>query len=239
MKKVLNTLVVAGMLSVSVLSSFAYKTVDCNSDPIFSANSCNQCFLWESLSEWTSVGFLKDKWSNPSQVDKILYKEEQEMPKLKNLSPSLVEWKQVPSSNFWKYTDDFNKLYSKEEEGYILPKGKEVIWLESAKWAAYVLQKNKEAEWKNIWLLVYPISSHSVLSNGEINPDSNVHKECVLYKSTKKVVEKESQWEPKTEKKTPVKKNTEKLPKTGPEIYLLLVFAMILGFGIMKIRRKA
>jgi hypothetical protein len=45
------------------------------------------------------------------------------MPTMKNLSPSLVTWKENPShEKFWTYTEELNKLYSEEEEGYILPK---------------------------------------------------------------------------------------------------------------------
>ena len=69
------------------------------------------------------------------------------MPVMKNLSPSLVEWKMNPSSdNFWKYTDDFNALYSKDEEAYILKVNQKVDWLESNKGFAYTLTKNKETE---------------------------------------------------------------------------------------------
>ena len=224
------------ILAVSTLSASAYDTVKCDSDPIFAANSCNQCFLWKAQAEWANLGFLKDEWTNSSTVDKILYKEEQEMPVMKNLSPTLVNWKEEPTKeNFWKYTDDFNKLYNEEEEGYILAKGKKVGWLESSKGFAYSLTKNKAEAGKNIGLLVYPISTHSIVANGEINPDADIHKECVLFKSSTKVVKEVVPAAKKETPKTPAKK----LPKTGPEIYLLLLLAMILGFGILKIRKKA
>jgi hypothetical protein len=232
--KVLKILLVTVISTMSVASVSAYEKVECSADPVFNVNSCNQCFTGESQAEWANLGFLKDEWDNSTTTDKILYKEEQEMPIMQNLSPDLVTWKENPTKeNFWKYTDDFNKLYNEEEEGYILAKGKKSVWLESNKWFAYSLTKNKEEEWKNIGLLVYPIASHDIVANGEINPDADIHKECVLFKSSKEVIKEEVVT--KEEVKTPVKK----LPKTGPEHYILLLLAMVLGFVILKMRKKA
>lgn len=154
---------------------------------------------------------------------------------MKNLSPTLVNWKENPTKeNFWKYTADFNKLYSEEEEGYILAKGQKVSWIESNKGFAYSLTKNKAEAGKNIGLLVYPISTHSIVANGEINPDADIHKECVLFKSSKEVIKTVTPPK-KVDPKTPVKK----LPETGPEHYLLILLAMVLGFTILKMRKKA
>lgn len=232
--KTLKILVATSVTFMSVMWASAYETVKCSTDPVFSANSCNQCFTWKAQAEGANLGFLKDEWVNSGQVDKILYKEEQEMPVMKNLSPSLVSWKENPTKEkFWKYTDEFNKLYNDEEEGYILTKGKKVIWLKSSKGFAYSLTKNKEVAGKNIGLLVYPISTHSIIANGEINPDAEVHKECVLFKSSTEV--KKEVTPPVEKPKTP----TKKLPKTWSEQYLLALLALILGFAILKIRKKA
>jgi hypothetical protein len=54
---------------------------------------------------------------NVTDIDKIVYKEEQLDPEMLNLDPSNVTWTQTPSSeNFWKYTDEFNALYSEDQE---------------------------------------------------------------------------------------------------------------------------
>lgn len=233
MKKILTTLTVITTLSLSALSVSAYETVKCSSNPVFAANSCNECFLGNNKAEWSNLGFLKDEWINSSSVDQIVYKEEQEMPVMKNLSPSLVEWTMNPSSdNFWKYTDDFNALYSEDEEAYILKVNQKVDWLESNKGFAYTLTKNKETEWKEIGLLVYSLATHAMLKTGEINPDSSIHKECVLFKSSVDKTENE---------KAPVKKELpeKELPETGPEIYLFLVLALMLAFTILHIRKKS
>jgi hypothetical protein len=45
MKKTIKILAVISVIAATSLSTFAYKDVDCSSDPIFNANSCSQCFL--------------------------------------------------------------------------------------------------------------------------------------------------------------------------------------------------
>lgn len=235
--KLVKILTATSVLALSSLSASAYNTVKCDSDPVFSANSCNQCFV-DSTARWegSTIGFLKDDWINSSKYDKLMYKEEQEMPKMINLAPSTVSWEQKPTkAGFWEYTPELAKIYDKENEGYVLKKGQKVTWIKSKKWFYYKLTKNKAAENKNIGLLVYSIASRNILENGTINPNSSTHKECVLFKSGKKVEQ---------AKAIPAKKQTKapakKLPKTGPEHYILfLLLSMILGFGVMKLRRKA
>jgi len=53
---------------------------------------------------------------NVTEVQKIVYKEEQVDPEMINLDSSNVTWTQTPDSeNFWEYTDEFNALYSDTE----------------------------------------------------------------------------------------------------------------------------
>jgi hypothetical protein len=44
MKNTIKLLAVASVLVLSTLSVSAYETVECSTDPVFNANSCNQCF---------------------------------------------------------------------------------------------------------------------------------------------------------------------------------------------------
>ena len=165
---------------------------------------------------------------NVTDVSQILYKEEQIDPEMINLDTDNVNWMQFPNSDeFWDYTDEFNALYSDLEEGYLLPSGESVTWIKSALSSVFTLEKNTAVEWSNIGLLVYPISTHSILADGEITIDNSEHKECVLFTS----------WEASTEIVTEVPK---KLPQTGPAEYiLLLIISMVLGFGILKFKAKA
>jgi len=236
--KTIKIITALSLLTLSITGVNAYKDIQCNSDPVFDANSCNQCFLWDSKWEWATLGFLKDQWVNNSTVDKILYKEEQSLPKMINLNPSLVSWKEIPGKAwFWEYTDEFNKLYRTEEEGFILWKGKSVIWLKSKDNFAYKLAKNKAPKWKNIGLLIYPITTHNILATGDINVDGSEHRECVLFKSDTKAAP--APVNPVVQTNNPIKTATHN-PTTWPEDYILLILlAMILGFGFTKMRKKA
>jgi hypothetical protein len=220
-------LLVSVSLFVMTVPSFAaYSEIDCSTDPVFSENSCNQCFDWWAKAQWDNLGLLSDLWSNTTDVQKIVYKEEQVDPEMVSLDSSNVSWVQIPGSDgFWEYTDEFNALYSDVEEWYVLDAWKSVNWLKSKLSYAYKLEKNTAPEWSNIGLLIYPITTHNILEDGEITIDNTEHNECVLFKS----------WEPTKEVIV-----TKKLPETGPaEFMLLIIVAMILGFGILKFRARA
>lgn len=214
------------ILSISSVPAFAYTEISCSSDPAFAANSCSQCFDWGNKSTGSDLGFLSDVWINGSNNDVLLYKEEQEMPTMINLWGDNASWTQEPTAvNFWEYTDDFNSLYSELEEGYILSSGWKVTWIKSKLGYSYTLSSNTAPEWANIWMLVFPLTTHKLLSDWEITIDGDLHKECVLYKSG----------EPSEEVIVP----PTKLPDTWPAEYiLLLILAMIFGFWVVKIRQR-
>lgn len=232
--KAITILTALSVAALSVASTAAYQEIECSTDPIFAANSCSQCFDGGTKWEGANLGFLKDDWVNTSNIDKMLYKEEQEMPKMVNLNPSLVSWAEVPGkAGFWEYTAQFNKLYRPEEEWYVLGKGQSVTWLQSKTGYAYSLKKNQAEAGKNIGLLVYPIAVHNIADNGDISVDAIEHKECVLFKSG--TPEQKAPVNTGEKPKAPVKQ----LPQTGPEHYvLLLMLAMVLGFGITKLRKR-
>jgi hypothetical protein len=114
-------------------------------------------------------------------------------------------------------------LYSSEFEWYVLPAWQEVTWLKSKLDAAYKLDRNEVANWWNIWLLVYSITTGNILEWWEVSTDFSEHNECVLFKSGDKV--------------TPTPPPT--LPQTGPaEYFLLLILAMVLWFWIVKFKNS-
>lgn len=216
-------------------NALAYDEIECSTDSVFSEYSCNQCFDWWTRVQWDNLWLLTDLWSNVTDVKQILYKEEQRDPQMVNLSPSNVTWTQVPdSNNFWEYTDELNNLYNEDDFWYVLDPGKSVVWLKSTLSHAYNLEKNTTQEWENIWMLIYSIVSHNILSDGEVSmDDSSEHLECVLFKSWESAIEEEPEEEviPETPKE---------LPPTWPEDYLLLlIFAMIFSFWILWFRKKA
>lgn len=266
--KVMKSLFAATLVALSVWSaSAAYKEIQCTTDPVFSSNSCNQCFEWGAKWEGANLGFLSDEWVNSSSTDKILYKEEQDMPKMVNLDPASVTWKSIPGEKgFWEYTNEFNALYKADEEWYVLPKWKRVKWLASKTAYAYNLQKNKAATGRNIGLLVYPLSIHNISDTGDISVDASTHRECVLFTSgspkqkevqntgtpakaqpAKPIPQTGPSWKMPTARNQGAKAQPAQhqaaaphLPKTGPEHYvLLLILAMVLGFGIMRLRKNS
>lgn len=225
LKKIISVWVV---FALSVGWTYSYNPeIDCSTDSVFSQYSCTQCFDWWLKSQGSFIGLLSDDWENASWVSKIMYEEQQDMPEMINLNTSLVSWSQTPSSeNFWELTDEFKALYSEDQFGYVLEPGNTVTWLRSNLSYAYSLDKNEASEWENIWLLVYSILAHNILEDGEISMNNVAHKECVLYKS----------WD--TPEVTPVTPPTT-LPQTWPaEFFLLLILAMILGFGIIRFRNS-
>ncbi len=223
-KKILAT----SLLLASFSSSYAATTeIECSTDPVFAEYSCNQCFDGWIKEEGAYIGLLTDVWTNSSENDKIMYKEQQEMPEMVNLNTSKVEWSQTPDSkDFWEYTPEFEALFSEEQDWYVLTAGQSVTWLKSKLSYAFKLDRSETTSWENIGLLVYPILSHTLLDNGELGMSNAPHNECVLFKSA-------APWE--APKVTPPKT----LPQTGPaEFFLLLILAMILGFGIVRFKNS-
>lgn len=221
------------IFALTVNSVFAsYNELSCDSDPAFKANSCNQCFDWGQKWAWESFGLLSDLYVNKSSSDRLLYKEEQNFPTLVNLAWDKTLWSQTPSSeNFWEYTPEFEALYSKDQEAYVVKANSNITWLKSKLGYAYKLDKNTANKWENIGLLIYPVTSHTISGSGEVSVDADEHKECVLFKAWNAVA-----------KVTPTVVENVKpkaLPKTWPESILLVFFAMILWIGFYGLKRKS
>lgn len=225
-KKIIWALLISILINTSLVS--AYNEIECSSDIIFKSNSCNQCFDGWLKAKWDYIWLLIDDWINPTDKNKILYKEEQKMPEMLNLNPNNVLWSQTPSVDwFWEYSTEFDALYNENELWYVLEAWKKVTWLQSKMWYAYKLDNNTTANNTNIGLLVYPISTHVIQDDWTPSIDDELYNECVLFKSA---------WA--SEKTVTVK--PKKLPDTGPTEYiLLLIIAMILGFWFVKLSTKS
>lgn len=225
-KKIIATLAVLAIASTQTTFG-AYEELECSSDAVFAANQCSQCFDGEKQSTGANIGLLSDLWVNSWNTDQLVYTEEQENPKMMNLGGAT--WSQTPSAdNFWEYTDEFNNLYSDVEKGYLLPAGDQVNWIKSKLGYAYKLDNNPAADGENIGLLVYTLTTHAI-SNGNIDETGIDHKECVLFKSATA----------DTPTPQPPVENPPKLPETGAEHVLLLMIALLLGFGFFKFRKQA
>lgn len=228
--KIQKTLAVLLLGFFAVANTYAaYPEVECSSDAVFSENACNQCFDGGSVSIGDNIGLLTDDLLNEKLNDIIVYKEEQVMPEMVSLS-SNVSWSQTPTGeDFWEYTDSFNALYSEDEDGYLVPSGSEVTWLQSKLGYAYTLDANTQETGSNIGLLVYKLISHDISETGDIEIDSETHNECVLFTAG---------WEIPTTPPT-TEQPPKELPETGAEHVLLIVLALLLGFGLLRFMRKA
>lgn len=128
----------------------------------------------------------------------------------------------------WEYTSEFNNLYSEEEDGYLVAAGSELTWLQSKLGYAYTLDTNTSPVGSNIGLLVYQLKTHDVSSDGDITIETDTHNECVLFNSG------DTSTTP-----TPPVDTPKELPETGAEHILLIILALLLGFGLLKFTRKA
>lgn len=226
-------LATAVLFAVSITStSAAYDEIECSTDAVFSANACDQCFEWWQKAVGDNVWLIDDEWKNVSNTAKIMYKENQTMPRMLSLGGS--NWSQVPDSdNFWEYTPELEALYSEDDQGYVLEAGANVKFIQSALDSAYLLESSESAQWENIGLLVFPLLSHTMMEDGDISTDDSVHNECVLFKAGA------SEQEQPTTPSTPEPEPKEMAQvETGAEAYLILLFALILGFVYIKTRRQ-
>ncbi len=227
MKKVL-ALTTGLVLATSLFGTSygAYDVVSCDSDGAFGANSCDQCFDGGTAVAGDNRGLLTDVWDNTSGMSQIAYKEEQTMPQAVSLNGAT--WTEVKASDgvdFWQYTPEFDNLYSESEGGYVLPADQSVTWIESTLGSAFELTSSSAGAGENVGLIVYDLAVHN-MSDGNIDIETQNHRECVLIKSG-------------TPGQPPVDPVSPELPQTGPEHWLLGFIALLLAFGIFYYRKKA
>ena len=227
-KKILAAIALLSLAATSTTFG-AYEEIECSSDGVFASNSCSQCFSGDAQQVGANIGLLSDLWINTGNTDQLVYKEEQELPSMVALGGA--SWSQIPSADsFWEYTSEFNELFSEDVDGYVLTAGEQVNWIKSKLGYAYKLNTNPAADGENIGLLTYTLRTHA-LTDGTISEDGIDHKECVLFKSSATTTT------PTPEEPTP--EEPTRLPDTGAEHVLLLMMALLLGFGFFKFRKQA
>lgn len=223
--QILSAALLAVMLPLS--SYAATTTVNCDTNPVYSENSCNQCFDGGTVAIGDNKGELFDIWENNSDKDQLLFKEEQEMPKMMPLNgASWSENKAGEGIDFWQYTPELDALNDPENLGEKLPAGQSVKWIASSLGSAYELTSSNAMAGDNVGLLTYDIAVRNLASDGTIDADATKHRECVLFKSAG------------GKPTPPVVPQAPELPQTGPEHILLAFVALLLGFGFLKMRKK-
>jgi hypothetical protein len=83
-----------------------YKSVACSTNPAFTTNSCNQCFVGGSIKVGDSLTGLFDNWTNTTDNILIAYKDEQKLPNM--ISFGNTVWTPTPTdlAKFWKNSSD-------------------------------------------------------------------------------------------------------------------------------------
>ncbi len=211
-----------------------YKSVNCNTNPAFATNSCDQCFDWGSIKVGDTVNGLFDNWLNNTPNILVAYKEEQKMPNLVRFGNTT--WISTPAEdvNFWKYSSDivWVQAGSGGKNQYILPAWQSVKFFESDLGAGYKLEKTDKKAGDLIGLLRFPIVSHTIDNSANESTASTAY-ECAAITLTASSVVPVT---PVVEKKPTTQEITS--TKTGPETLLLIVAAFFIAFGLMFSLRK-
>lgn len=222
--KILSTLLLVVFITTS--SYAAYDVVSCDSDASYAANSCDQCFTGWSVSEWDNKGLLTDVWENIGTGPQVLFKEEQDLPRIVSLG--WASWTEVTASDsvdFWQFTAELDNLYDAENLGYVLGAGESATWIESTLGSAYQLVSNPTPAGENVGMVLYDTVTHQIDEEGTPALESDIHRECVIFTSG-------------TSEVPPVVPQPPRLPETGAEHLLLALAALMLGFGFLKFRKK-
>ena len=233
-----NSTAVTTAVSASMGSSLGeYKSVACTTNPAFSTNSCDQCFVGGSVKVGGDLNGLFDNWTNNTSNMLIAYKDEQKLP---NMVAFGSTWSTTPTdlAKFWKNSSDITWIStgSGGRMNYILQAGQKVKFIDSELGARYVLDKTDKKDGETVGMIRYPIVSHAVDKVTANEGAAVTHYECVSYTLSAPVVTPT----PKPTPATPVPPTKEVTQTaTGPtETLILILAAFFIAFGMMFSLRK-
>lgn len=235
----LNAAPVAAVAPSMGSSLGEYKTVACSTNPAFSTNSCDQCFVGGSVKVGENINGLFDNWTNNTPNMLIAYKDEQKLP---NMAAFGSTWTSEPTdpSKFWKSAPDVTWISMSGTGGRlqsILNPGQKIRFVESELGAKYTLTKTDKKDGELVGLLKYPIVSHMVDTNTAAEGAATTHYECVSYTLSAPVVTPPVTPEPKPV--TPPTPGEVTQTQTGPaETLILILAAFFIAFGMMFSLRK-
>jgi hypothetical protein len=215
-----------------------YKSVACTTNPAFSTNSCDQCFVGGSVKVGGDLNGLFDNWTNNTSNMLIAYKDEQKLP---NMVAFGSTWSSTPSdmSKFWKNSSDITWIQtgSGGRMNYILQAGQKVKFIDSELGARYVLDKTDKKDGDTVGMIRYPIVSHAVDKTTGNEGPATTHYECVSYTLSAPVVAPAPKPTPAPAPVPPAKEVTQ--TATGPtETLILILAAFFIAFGMMFSLRK-
>jgi hypothetical protein len=216
-----------------------YKTVACTTNPAFSTNNCDQCFVGGSVKVGGDLNGLFDNWTNNTSNMLIAYKDEQKLP---NMVAFGSTWTSTPTdlAKFWKNSSDITWIStgSGGRMNYILQAGQKVKFIDSEMGARYVLDKTDKKDGETVGMLRYPVVSHAVDKTTGNEGAATTHYECVSYALSAPVVATPTpKPTPSPAPVPPTKEVTQ--TATGPtETLILILAAFFIAFGMMFSLRK-
>jgi len=206
MRKAILALFVGSLVLPTTFA--AYPEVSCSSNAVYGSYGCHQCFDGGQVFDGDQLGFLSDIWVNDTNLPKLMYQEEQSTPKMHSIGGTKFTTTK-DSKSFWRPTRDLKDLAS--QWWYVLPAGQHVTWIESAPGAVYQVS-NTPAKWQHAGMLVFGITEHTILANGDVSTENRVGTPPPIIPDP----------EPVPTEIT--------VPQTGPELWVVgIVIALLLG----------
>lgn len=227
-----------------------YAEIKCDT-PEFSGNNCNQCFDGGKVTIGEKLTNLFDSWTNANPTEQIIYKDEQVMPELVNLGGNATKWTSLPDdpTKFWKFANEIAWVNStfggaasasgmtgtgltatgtdSQKQEFLLEANKKIRFLESDFGAVHTLEATDKKDGDTVGLIKYTLGYHDISADGNESALKN-HTECVAYKLSGE------------QAKPPVVPPTATKVKTGPEMLIVILAALGIGFGIVRLKdRKA
>ena len=260
MNKRALAIVAGGILAAQSLVAYAaigeYAEIPCTS-PEFQQNNCGQCFDGGKVAVGEKLTNLFDSWTNANPTDEIIYKDEQVMPELVNLGGANTKWTSIPDSptQFWKFANEIawtdssfgstsatgasltgatatgststgtTASSSSARQEFMLTANKKIRFVESDFGAVHTLESTDKTDGNTVGLIKYTLNYHDISSDGNESAMKN-HIECVRYQATGKAT-------------PPVTPPNATKVKTGPETIVILLAAMGIGFGVMRLKKRA
>ena len=248
---VLTGAIVASQSFVAFADIGEYAETKCDA-PEFSGNNCGQCFDGGKIVIGEKLTNLFDTWTNANPTEQIIYKDEQVMPELVNLGGDSTKWSSIPDDplKFWKFaneiawvnstlgasttgtgatgsgaTDSGSLATGSQKQEFLLEANKKIRFLESDLGAVHTLEASDKKDSDSVGLIKYTLNYHDISADGNESALKN-HIECVSYKLAGEKA------------KPPVVPPTATKVKTGPEMLVIILAALGLGFGITRLKNR-
>lgn len=221
--------------AVSTLNG-EYKEVACNSDVIFSQNSCNQCFIGSKVSVGEKKTDIFDNWKNTtSDTFFTAVKSEQKLPELISFGSTWVP-SNADASKIWSFHTDVSEAFvpaGNGSEEFTLNPNHTVRFYQTSLGAGYTLESTTKNSGDVVGMLKFPVVYYTQsASSGDRSSSNETHYECVAYTLDKPA-------EPTPAPKTPETPKEITKTETGPaETLVLIIAAFFIAFGLMISLRK-